>query len=119
MPLRRDRASASALELAGWLEQRGVSEVLETALVQVPLWRCRYLYGDRTWEALVDAATGKVLAAVFPEKAESPYYLVAILGLVLFGLEGLLIPNFFARLAAFVITAGPLLLLAWWVARKV
>ena len=54
-----------------------------------------------------------------PEKAESPYFLVAALGLILFGVEGLLISNLVAKFVAYAITAVPLTLLAYWVARKV
>ncbi len=103
----------------GWLDQRGVGEPEETALVQVPLWRCRYSYGGADYEALVDGSTGAVLAAVYPEKAESPYVLVAVLGLVLFTVEGFAISNPAIKFFVYGITAVPLLLLAWWVTRKV
>lgn len=103
----------------GWLEQRQVGSIRETALVRVPFWRCHYRYDNKTYLAAVDASTGAVLAGVYPEKAESPYVLVAVLGLILFGVEGLLITNLFAKLVAYAITAVPLTLLAYWVARKV
>jgi len=103
----------------GWLDQRQVGPIHETALVRVPFWRCRYRYEGKTYLAAVDASTGAVLAGVYPEKAESPYLLVAALGLILFGAEGLLIGNLFAKLVAYVITAIPLTLLAYWVARRV
>lgn len=103
----------------GWLKQRGIDNVTETALVQVPLWRCRYTFSGEEYQALVEGSTGTVLASVFPEKAESPYYLVAGLGFVLFLLEGLLISNPAVKALAYLVTALPLLLLAWWVARKV
>lgn len=103
----------------GWLEQRRVGPVHETALVRVPFWRGRYKYEGKIYHAAVDASTGAVLAGVFPEKAESPYVLVAVLGLILFGAEGLLIGDLFAKLVAYVLTAIPLTLLAYWVARKV
>jgi len=103
----------------GWLEQRQVGPIRETALVRVPFWRCRYQYEGKTYHAAVDASTGAVLAGVYPEKAESPYVLVAVLGLILFGVEGLMIGNLFAKFVAYVITAIPLTLLAYWVARKV
>jgi len=103
----------------GWLEQRQVGPIHETALVRVPFWRSRYRYQGKTYHAAVDASTGAVLAGVYPEKAESPYVLVAVLGLILFGIEGLLIGNLFAKFVAYVITAIPLTLLAYWVARKV
>jgi hypothetical protein len=103
----------------GWLEQRQVGPIHETALVRVPFWRGSYKYDGKTYYAAVDASTGEVLAGVYPEKAESPYVLVAVLGLVLFGAEGLLIGNLFVKLVAYGLTAVPLTLLAYWVARKV
>ncbi len=102
-----------------WLDQRAPGPVVETALVQVPLWRSRYTYDGREYQALVDASTGTVLAAVFPEKAESPYFLVAVLGVLLFGIEGLLISDPLAKLLAYAITAVPLTLVAYFVTRKV
>ncbi|MCH7664819.1 MAG: hypothetical protein IH936_02685 [Acidobacteria bacterium] len=49
--------------------------------------------------AIVEGSTGSVLASVYPEKAQSPYILVAILGLILFGIEGLIITDPFLKLA--------------------
>lgn len=103
----------------GWLEQRNVGNVTETALVRMPFWRCRFQYEGQSFVAAVDASTGAVLAAVYPEKSESPYFLVAALGLLLFGLEGLLIGNIAAKLVIYILTAIPLTGLAYWVARRV
>lgn len=105
----------------GWLEQRGITaqEVSETALVEIPLWRAGYEHGGKSYQAIVEASTGRVLASVYPEKAESPFLLVAALGLILFGIEGLLITNPIVKLVAFAVTSVPLLLLAWLVTRKV
>lgn len=103
----------------GWVQQRGVHRVTETALVEVPFWHFRYKYDGRSYRALVEGSTGTVLAAVYPEKAESPYVLIAALGLVLFGLEGLAISNPVLKLLAYAVTAIPLTLIAYWVARKV
>jgi hypothetical protein len=103
----------------GWVEQRGVERVTETALVDVPFWQARYEFDGRSYRALVEASTGTVLAAVYPEKAESPYVLIALLGLLLFGIEGLAISNLVVKLLAYAVTAIPLTLLAFWVARKV
>jgi hypothetical protein len=102
-----------------WLEERGISEVSESSLVEVPLWRARYRHQKRSYQALVEGSTGRVLTAVFPEKEETPYYLVAALALVLFGLEGLVISDLGIKLLAYLVTGVPLVLLAYWVARKV
>ena len=104
-----------------WVEQRGVApeNITEIALVDVPLWRASYDYGNDRFQAIVEGSTGNVLASVYPEKAESPYVLVAVLGLVLFGIEGLVITNPLLKLVVYAITSLPLLALAWWVTRKV
>lgn len=117
-----EEAVAATIPLAtarGWLSERGIETVTESSLVEVPLWRAHYRYENTEYKALVEGSTGSVLAAVFPEKAESPYVLVALLGLLLFGIEGLLISNLFAKLLVYAITAVPLALLAFWVTRKV
>ncbi len=120
-PAAGERLEASIpLETAReWVAQRGFADVQETALVEVPLWRARYRYRNQGYAAVVEGSTGKVLASVYPEKAESPYVLVAVLGLVLFGLEGLFIQNPLFKLVAYSLTSVPLLLLAWLVTRKV
>ncbi len=103
----------------GWLDQRGIERVTETALVQVPFWIGHYLYEGQRFRALVEGSTGTVLAALYPEKAESPYVLIVALGIFLFGVEGLLIGNLALKFIAYLLTAVPLTLLAMWVARKV
>lgn len=112
-------ASVPLATARDWLAQRGAAEVRETALVDIPLWRCRYRYAGAPYTALVDGSTGTVLAAVFPAKAESPYLVVAGLGLLLFGVEGFLIGNVLLKLLAYAVTGVPLALLAYWVTRKV
>ena len=118
-------AAAVPLETArGWLVERGLSAgggiaPSESALVHVPLWRAEYSYGGKSFAALVDGSTGAVLASVFPAKAETPYRVVAALGLVLFLLEGLALPNPFYKLVAYTVTALPLFGLAYLVTRKV
>lgn len=125
-PFRSSAEGVEAVEVtvpletaAGWLRQKEAGEIRETALVQVPLWRCRYSYRGQAYVTLIDASTGAALASIFPEKSESPYYLVAGLGLLLFGAEGLLIGDLMLKLLAYVLTAIPLSLLAYWVARRV
>ena len=64
-----------------WLAQRGVSadEVIEAALVHVPIYIYKYEFAGRTYTTLVEGGTGKVFANLFPEKAEKPYLAVAAL----------------------------------------
>ncbi len=113
-------AAAVPLETARqWLPGVESKDVAETALVHVPLWRCRYRFRDAQYVALVEGSTGAVLASVFPAKSESPYYLVAIVGLLLFGIEGLVVFSLPIKAALYALTAVPLSLAAWWVSSKV
>ena len=125
-PYREDEESVTSIDVSvqletarAWLEQQGSKKVLETALVRLPLWSYVYTYSAEEYRAYVDAATGSVLATVYPEKAESPYLLIALLGAGLFGLEGLLISNIAVKSLVFFLTAVPMTLLAFWIARKV
>lgn len=67
----------------------------ETAIVHVPLYFYQYIYGKDTYTAVVDAASGTVLANIFPPKAEAPYRTVGLvtalvyLCLAVFPLAGL------------------------------
>ncbi|NMC79533.1 MAG: hypothetical protein GYA59_09255 [Chloroflexi bacterium] len=59
-----------------WLQQSHPGlEVRESALVHVPLYLFKYTYEGKTFTAVVEAATGSVLANLFPAKAEAPYLL--------------------------------------------
>ncbi len=102
----------------GWLGAGG-PELVEQALVHVPLWRCGYRYQDRDYLAYVDGATGEVVAAVFPAKAEAPYRAVAAIGVVLFVIEGLAVRNLLLKLVLYALTALPLVAGAYAVTRKV
>ena len=46
--------------------------IREAALVHVPLYVAKYAYGGKSYTALVDAATSKVFANIFPAKWEVP-----------------------------------------------
>lgn len=53
-------------------------DLKETALVHVPLHFYQYSYGQEIYTAVVDAASGTVLANIFPPKAETPYRAVGL-----------------------------------------
>lgn len=69
-----------------WLQGRGVKldEVAESALVHLPVFVYKYTFKDQTYTALVEAATGKTLANIFPAKDETTYQAIAGLTLVVF-----------------------------------
>ena len=67
-----------------WLEIRGAlpHEIAEAALVHVPIYVFKYQFGKQTYTAIVEGASGKVFANIFPAKAEAPYHLVAIVSTI-------------------------------------
>jgi hypothetical protein len=61
-----------------WLAQsRPGGEVSEAALVHIPIFIFKYSYKGSSFTALVEAATGVVLANIYPAKSEAPYYMAA------------------------------------------
>jgi hypothetical protein len=68
----------------GWLQSRGVppGDISESALVHVPLYAFKYTYNRQSYTAIVEAATGRTLAAIYPAKAEAPFMVVGIAGAV-------------------------------------
>ena len=104
-----------------WLEERhgGETEVRRTVLYHLPLYQMSYSYRGREYRAAVDGVTGRVYPATFPAKAEAPYVLVAVLAVIVFGLEGLAVSSAVLKAALYLISAPPLLAVAWLVSRKV
>jgi hypothetical protein len=103
-----------------WLTARhGEVPVRRTVLYHLPIYRTPYSWRDRTYQAAVDAVSGRVFPADFPAKAEAPYVLVAVLALVVFGIEGLIISNLILKAAAYLVSAVPILGIAWLTSRKV
>jgi hypothetical protein len=89
-----------------WLaENQGIQPeaVREASLVHVPIYSCKYSFDGRSYTAIVEAATGKVFANIFPFKWEVPYRMVGavaflayfcaafipVIGYALNGAEGL------------------------------
>jgi predicted RNA-binding Zn-ribbon protein involved in translation (DUF1610 family) len=115
-----------------WIKQGERRPTLsETSLVHVPVYFFKYKFAGKVFTAVVDAASGVVLANIFPAKAEAPYLVVGILTAMVylclalmpvlfsFGEE----PGAFVGIAIFIIggvIAAPILFgLAFWVAAKV
>ena len=117
-----------------WLEERQVpqQEIVERALVHIPLYTFKYTYKGKPYTALVEAGTGGVYANIFPAKAEAPYLLAGSLAAIVFlclalipiigaaaqGGEGVAVG--LAICAGLGLVAAPLLFaLAAWVAARV
>jgi predicted RNA-binding Zn-ribbon protein involved in translation (DUF1610 family) len=64
-----------------WVRQKnpGAAPVMEEmSIVHIPLYFFKYAFGNQTYTAVVDAASGTVLANLFPAKSEAPYLLVGV-----------------------------------------
>lgn len=103
-----------------WLEERRSDvEVRQTVLYHLPMYTTPYSFQGKAYRAAVEAVSGKVFPADFPAKAEAPFVGVAVLALVVFGLEGLIIQNLAIKLIAYLVSAVPILGIAWLTSRKV
>jgi predicted RNA-binding Zn-ribbon protein involved in translation (DUF1610 family) len=69
------------LAMLQWLAGRAVhvEDVTETALVHLPIYIYKYDFAGKSYTAMVEGASGKVFANLFPPKLEAPYFAVAAL----------------------------------------
>jgi hypothetical protein len=65
--------------MAQWLDNRSVrrDQLAEASLVHLPIYLFKYEFSGRTYTALVEGSSGKVLANLFPAKPETPYLAIA------------------------------------------
>jgi hypothetical protein len=118
----------------GWLGERGISreQILELAMVHVPLYFFKYNYQGTLYSAVVDGATGEVFANIFPAKSESPFRIIGtsaaliFLCLATFPVAGSLIDSvgglgigFLVCTGLGIIAAPILFAIAGWVAAKI
>lgn len=70
----------------GWLAEQQVpqQEIAEQALVHIPIYTFKYSFQGRPYTALVEGATGKVFANIFPAKNEAPFMTLGILAALVF-----------------------------------
>jgi predicted RNA-binding Zn-ribbon protein involved in translation (DUF1610 family) len=122
-----EAASKWLVEIAGGQEQ-----IIEQALVHIPLYTFKYNYQNRTYTALVDGAAGGVFANLFPAKAEAPFMVIGsltaliflclatfpIIGVLSNGLDGLGL-GMGLCLGLGLLAAPILLAVATWIAAKV
>jgi hypothetical protein len=104
-----------------WLRSKYGDQVAmqRTVLYHLPIYRTPYSWRGRTYQAAVDAVSGKVFPADFPSKSEKPFVLVAVCALVIFGVEGLVISNLAVKAVVYLISAVPILGIAWLTSRRV
>lgn len=94
-----------------WLaedKQVAAGAITETSLVHLPVYIFRYSLSGRSFTAVVDAATGKVFADVYPSKLEVPYQAIGGIGCLLYFLAAL-VPAFGFMMGGITGLAGGLL----------
>ncbi len=87
------RPTVPVTAVRSWLaenEKVAAGAIREISLVHVPIYQFKYRYKDDTYTALVDAATGQVFAAIFPEKFELPYVSIAGFGCIAYFIAALI-----------------------------
>lgn len=65
-----------------WLaEDEGLTNqhITEISLVHLPLFRCKYQFDGRTYTAVIDAASSRVFANIYPSKWEAPYFAIGLI----------------------------------------
>lgn len=119
-----------------WLQSSGIdlNTVKEAALVHIPFYQFYYYFNNHTYTALVESSSGEVYANIYPAKSEAPFR-------ILFGLSiaGFIITSILCFIVAFAISnhrdafvyaevmkifayalvSVPLIIMAYFVAKKV
>lgn len=70
-----------------WLkDEKSIADtaIREVSLVHLPLFVFKYEFKGERYTALVDAATSKVFANIFPSKWEAPYLTIAIIAFLVY-----------------------------------
>ena len=106
--------------------------IREASLVHLPLFVFKYMFKERHYTAVVDAASSKVLATIYPSKKETPYFAIGSLGCLIYffvaliplggyllgEMEGLLI-GILVYIIVAILAAIPIFLMAAYVSSKV
>lgn len=70
-----------------WLkEEQNIADtaISEVSLVHLPLFVGKYEYKGERYTAIVDAATSRVFANIYPSKWEAPYFTIAAIAFVVY-----------------------------------
>lgn len=116
-----------------WLSQKQVNpdQVLESGLVHIPTFTFKYTFNNQAFTAVVEAATGRTMANIFPAKAEAPYMaagcltaltftcLAAIMAAFSFGDSDQMMIGFLLCLCGGGLAFPVLFAIAAWIASKV
>lgn len=103
-----------------WLQRKGIQTqyVRETNLIHIPFYLFKYDFRGNTFQAVVDAVSGRVLTSVYPPRAERPFVWMSVASILVFFVEGLLAPFWWIRIPLYLVTAVPIGLAAYFVVKK-
>ncbi|CAN5547657.1 hypothetical protein BH10BAC5_BH10BAC5_08960 [soil metagenome] len=123
---------------SSWLKESGVNteQLQESDLVHIPFYQFYYNYKGAQYSAIVEASSGMVYANLWPAKSEAPFR--AVFGLAIFaffaaslisyfigytlssngGMEGMYMGEPI-KIVLYLIASVPLILIAYFIAKKV
>ncbi len=106
---------------AQWLQtEKGAARenIKETNLIHVPFYIFKYQFGGKDYQAVIDGTTGRVLASIFPAKAELPFIGIAVLSAFVFLIVGWIAPNVWIRFVLYLIAVVPLSIVSYVIVKK-
>jgi len=118
-----------------WLQDSGVdlNTISEAALVHIPFYQFYYTFNNHTYTSLVESSSGEVYANIYPAKSEAPFRILfglsiaayVITSIICFVLayavmrsEAIFYGEVF-KIFAYAIVSVPLVVMAYFVAKKV
>ncbi|MGA2668466.1 MAG: hypothetical protein ABSF32_06060 [Ignavibacteria bacterium] len=118
-----------------WLQDSGVdlNTVSEAALVHIPFYQFYYYFNNHTYTSLVEASSGEVYANIYPAKSEAPFRILFGLSIAAFVITSIICfilafavtrtdALFYGevfKIFAYAIVSIPLIVMAYFVAKKV
>jgi DNA-directed RNA polymerase subunit RPC12/RpoP len=118
-----------------WLQDTGVdlNTVSEAALVHIPFYQYYYNFNNHSFTSLVEASSGEVYANIYPAKSEAPFRILFGLSIAAFIITSILCfilafalnsrDGFFYaevfKIFAYAVVSVPLIIMAYFVAKKV
>jgi len=116
-----------------WLKETGVNldSIATSNLVHIPFYQFYYNYNGKQYTSLVEASSGKVYANLWPAKSETPFrimfglcivafFLISILAFVIGSMDReFLLTVEFVKIIGYGLASVPLILIAYFIAKKV
>jgi hypothetical protein len=120
-----------------WLQSSGVdaNSIAEAALVHIPFYQFYYYFNNQTYTALVESSSGQVYSNIYPAKSEAPFRILFGLSMTAFILASIIcfvigfavsgdateamIIGEGIKIAAYGLISLPLIIMAYFVAKKV